>query len=212
LNFFVGTAPAAPVISAPTGAGITSPATFTLTAVTGATGYQIWLMDYTALTGGPLNFTVAQGGALCATPGSACNFSIPVVSGHIYGWAAAAQNAGGQGSWSSGLTFFVGALPAAPVISTPSGTSVATNATFNLTAVAGATSYMIWLQDYTAGTGGPTTFAASSGGGTCGAGSGPCSFTPTTPFTSGHIYGWAAAGQNAGGQGAWSSVINFTVL
>jgi hypothetical protein len=207
-------APSVPTISAPTGTGKTTTPTFTLNAVDGASGYVIWLQNFTTGTGGPISFTAAQGGTTCAAGSGVCSFTLAssLVSGNSYGWGAAAQNTAGQGSWSSALNFVVGSsLTTAPAISAPSGTGVATTAAFKLTAVAGATSYVVWLQDYTTGTGGPITFTSSSGGSTCTTAGGACSFIPSTPFTSGHLYGWGAAAKNAAGQGPWSSAFNFIV-
>jgi FtsP/CotA-like multicopper oxidase with cupredoxin domain len=213
LNFFVGSVPAAPSIIAPTGGGITTTPAFTLNAVTGATGYVIWLQNYTIGTGGPISFTAAQGGTACAAGSGVCSFTLasPLVTNNSYGWGAVAQNAAGQGPWSSALNFFVGSLPAAPSIIAPTGGGITTTPTFTLNAVAGATGYVIWLQNYTIGTGGPISFTAAQGGTACAAGSGVCSFTLASPLVSTNSYGWGAATQNAGGQGPWSSGLNFVV-
>jgi hypothetical protein len=199
----------APTLISPTGNGVATSATFNLNALTGATGYNIWLQDYTAGTGGSIPFTPAQGGTSCSMGTGVCSFTTPLISGHAYGWAAAGVSGGGTGPWSPVINFFVGTPPATPVLTSPTGAGVATTAKYNLIAVAGATNYVIWLQDFTAGTGGPTVYAASSGLGTCGAGTGPCVFTPSPAFTAGHSYGWAAASQNGGGTSPYSATMNF---
>jgi len=207
LNFATVSLLPAPSAITPQGGGILPATVFTFNAVAGATGYQIWLHDYTTGIGGPINFTPTQAGC---DVGTTCSFTTatPLTAGDGYGWAVAAQNAAGQGPWSNGLNFFVGTPLPAPTQTAPQGTGIATSAAFTFNAVAGATGYQIWLHDYTTGIGGPINFTPAQAG--CDVGT-ACSFTPATPLTATDSYGWAVATQNAVGQGPWSTGLNFVV-
>ena len=199
----------APAAVSPTGANILINAPFTFNALPGATNYQIWLQDMTTNTGAPTTFTASQAG--CAAGTGTCSYimAAPLVAGHSYGWVVAAQNAIGQGPWSSALSFTVGGTPAAPAIATPANNGITTTPSFTLNAVSGATNYVIWLQDMTTNSGTPYQFTAAQGG--CASGTGTCSFALGTSLVSGHDYSWVAAAQNGTAQGPWSSALFFHV-
>jgi FtsP/CotA-like multicopper oxidase with cupredoxin domain len=106
LNFVVSMTPAATTAISPTGSGLTT-APFTFNAAAGATGYSIWLQNFTAGTGSLITLTPAQGGTACAAGSGICSFTpaTPFVATNTYGWLVAVQNAAGQGPWSSALNF-----------------------------------------------------------------------------------------------------------
>jgi hypothetical protein len=210
------TLPPAPLASSPTGTGVSATAGFVFNAVAGATNYQIWLQDYTTNTGGPINFMPADAG--CATGAHTCGFTMPtpLIATHAYGWQVAALNSAGQGPWSNLLNFDVaagpGILPIATVASSPTGTGIPSSTSFTWNAEAGATGYLIWLNNYTTSAGGPTMVTPTQAG--CASGTGVCSFAGAlaVPLVSTNNYGWQVAVQNSVGQGPWSNALNFTVL
>ncbi len=204
----VGLLPAAPAIVSPSGAGIATTTAFTFNAVLGATGYQIYLNDYNTGIGGPINITPAQAG--CSV-GTTCSYTPATpLTPNSYGWEVAAQNASGQGPWSTILNFTVALppLPAAPAIVSPSGAGIATTTALTFNAVSGATGYQIYLYDYTTGIGGPIDITPAQAG--CSVGT-TCSYTPATALTSTNGYGWEVAAKNPSGQGPWSTILNFVV-
>jgi len=209
LNFDTTTIPTVLTPNTPIGSGAAISTAFTFTGVTNATGYVIYLQDYTTATGGPISITPAQAGC---DVGTACSYTpavSPLTASHAYGWGVAAVNAAGQGPWSVILNFDTSTIPAAPAALTHSGSS-ATTAAFTFTGVPGATGYVIYLQDYTTATGGPVSITPAQAG--CAAGT-ACSYTPTvTPLTTLHSYGWGVAATNAAGQGPYSAIQNFDVL
>lgn len=82
-----------------------------------------------------------------------------------------------------------------------------TTPAFSFNAVAGATEYTIWLQDFTTSTGAATTFTPAQAG--CASGTGTCSYTMATPLTVGQSYGWQVEALTSSGWQPWSNVSNF---
>ena len=200
--------PPAPIIISPVGSGTQATAPFTFNAVPGAAGYQIWLQNITAGVGSPMTVTPSQAG--CPTGTGTCTFTpaTPFASGNNYAWVVAAQNAQGQGPWSSALNFTVAALPPAPAMTGPSGSGIPVTSPFTFAAVSGATGYQIWLQNTTTGVGSPMTFTPAQA--YCSSGTGTCTYSPAIPLAAGNNYSWVVAAQNAMGQGPWSSAMNFS--
>jgi hypothetical protein len=106
------------------------------------------------------------------------------------------------------LNFIIATIPVAPVATAPTGSGIPPTVAFTFTGVANATQYTISLSDYTTATGSQISFTSAQAG--CAVGT-ACSYTPVTPLTAGHSYGWNVSGSNAIGQGLWSNVLNFIV-
>jgi len=100
-------------------------------------------------------------------------------------------------------------LTIAPSQIAPSGTNIATSAAFSFTPVPGATGYKIYYENL-AGVGSFIDVTSTQAG--CASGSGICTFTPATPFTSGTSYGWLVSAVNASGNGPFSTIMNFTTV
>ncbi len=193
-------------------ASITSPATGTIFA-TPAT------IPLTATaTGGTISNVAFYNGAtlLGTVTTSPYTFNWTGVGIGTYTVTAKATNSTGATTVSAPITVIVQTAttpPAtAPTIASPSGPGIATTTTFNVNAMAGATGYVIWLQNNTTNTGGPISFTAAQGGTSCAAGTGTCTFTPPAgSLVAGDGYAWAAAATNAAGQGPWSTPLLFSI-
>jgi hypothetical protein len=215
LNFLISAVlPPAPTINTPTGSISTTSPSFTFNAVSGATGYRIFLQNNNTSTGKEsLVFTPLQ--ANCPTGNGICNIDIaqftPLSDNTSYSWAASALNAVGQGPYSSGLNFFVSTLPPpALTISSPVGSIITTTPAFTFNAVPGATGYQIYLQNNTTSTGGPSAVFTPTEAG-CVSGIGTCSITLPTPLISTNSYSWVGSALNAAGQGPFGTGLNFDV-
>lgn len=207
-NFTALTVPAVPSSISPTGTANTTP-TYAFNAVTGATGYQVYLFNNNTGTGVATSIiTPTEAG--CSTGTGICRISqvAPLTIGNNYTWIVSAQNAAGQGPWSSYLSFVPVAQPTAPNSISPSGTA-STTPIYTFNAVAGATGYQVYVFDNTSGTGVAGSFITPALAG-CAAGTGTCSILQATPLIPGNSYTWIVSAQNAAGQGAWSGYLNFT--
>ncbi|MBK5275231.1 MAG: cadherin-like domain-containing protein [Desulfuromonadales bacterium] len=208
--------PAATTIFNPTGNISTITPSFSFVAVPGATGYQLFLQNNTTGTGAPTAvFTPVQAG--CASGTGLCSITLPssLLNNNAYSWQASALNAAGQGPWSNGLNFFVGALvPPAPTIISPTGTVITTTPAFTFNAVPGATGYQLFLQNNTTVTGHTSiVFTPEQAGCPLNGGNGICSLNINfaTPLVSTNSYSWNLSVLNAAGQGPFSTGLNFIV-
>jgi len=132
-----------------TNAGILSTLpTFSWNAFMGATQYDVWLSDLTVGVSPVLRNTNVQG--------TTWNPPAPLLVNHTYRWwERALNNTIPLSPWSTGLTFVVSPLNT-PTLSGPVGTidfaSTATlTPTFTWSAVSGAASYDVWVNDLTSG-------------------------------------------------------------
>src|SRR5204862_7686316 len=93
-------------------------------------------------------------------------------------------NAPGNGAWSTRMAFTVlGTPPPGPAtLLAPAGSIATTTPTYTWTAVAGATQYLLWLDDSSGGRLRPWYTAAQAG---CASGTGTCSLTPPVALTPG---------------------------
>jgi FtsP/CotA-like multicopper oxidase with cupredoxin domain len=196
--------PVAPTAISPTGPGIPLNAPFTFSAVTGATRYRFYLENMSGV-GNFIDITPEQAG--CASGTGTCSFTpaTQLTTDTTYGWLVSAQNAAGQGPWSSTLNFITVSSPV-PTILSPTGPGIATSASFFFTAVAGATGYTIYYENLS-GVGSFLNITPAQAG--CASGTGACSFAPATPFTAATTYGWLVSAQSAAGQGPWSATLSF---
>jgi hypothetical protein len=189
LYFRVAPLPA-PILTGPaTGVLTTDEPTFTWNASAGAARYTFWLRDLAAKRA-----TVVPAGTA-----TTLTLSFPLRPGHRYQWRVAAVSTNGRARfWSAMRTFSIAPL-AAPVLVAPTG-SVIGIPTFQWSAVSLATGYEVSVRDLT--TGRPLAIQASAG----------TSWTPATPFVSGHRYRWMVRAVSASGtRGVWSSPFDFDV-
>jgi len=210
LDFTVGSIPPATTLISPTGGGIAATPNYTFNAVAGATGYSVFLWNYTTQAGGATRwYTAAEAG--CPTGTGTCTIAqaTPLAAGP-YAWYARAQNATGDGPWSALLDFSVGAPPVAPVLISPTGAGITTTPTYTFNAVAGATYYSVFLWNYTTQAGGATRWYTAAEAG-CPNGTGTCTILQATPLTSGNNYAWFGKALNGAGEGPWSGSIDFSV-
>jgi hypothetical protein len=167
-------------------------------AVAGAVGYGLTLVD---LTAGTAPVTIGGISGTSYTPSS------PLVNGHTYRWSVTADDAWGDVGTASANQSFQVNLPPVPVStpspSSPSGKVSTTLPSLHWSAVAGASSYGVEIIDQTPGVH-PSTVPLAKVAGT--------SYVPNTPLVAGHTYTWQVLAYNAAGApGGWSAPLQFTV-
>ncbi len=172
----------APTGTGPSGTVATTLPTFTWNSVTGVNTYEIWLTDQT--TGVSTTFPNLSGTSWTPTQG------LTLGDSYIW-WVGAVQ--GKSIGWDTAQTFTIRSTA-----SGPSGTSTSTRPTFAWTGVAGAASYVIWLEDQTTGT--VTTYANLT----------VTSWTPSQPLQAGDTYVWWVGAVN-GQTIAWDNPLSFNV-
>src|SRR2546425_4230465 len=119
------------------------------------------------------------------------------------------SNASGSGPWSNGLTFTVAGTPPPPAATllAPSGSIATTTPTYTWNAVAGATQYLLWLDDSSGGRLRQWYTATEAG---CASGTGTCSLTLAVVLSPG-VGQWWIVTNNASGNGPWSAALPYTV-
>ena len=197
-------APNTPVQISPTLSGISSDP-FIFTAVSGASGYQIWHVDPTGTGAATSIITPAQAG--CPNNTGNCSINIGTLDTGTHYWQVVANNAAGNSPWSPSINFTVGAsIPMTPLQISPITTSSSLDP-FIFSAVSGATGYQIWHVDPT-GTGTATTIFTPTQAG-CPNNTGNCSINIGTLDTGTHY--WQVVANNAAGSSPWSPAISFIV-
>jgi hypothetical protein len=86
-----------------------------------------------------------------------------------------------------------------PTLSGPHGPTADASPAFSWTAVAGATRYVLILDDLTTGQRRATVRTTD------------LNWTPTAPLVNGHVYRWKVSARNAAGQGMWTLPLAFRV-
>ena len=169
---------APPTLTSPAPGAVVSTATPTLqwSAVAGAAFYGVTLVDQA----NPLVRLLSLAPAL----GTSYTLTTPLLAGHTYVWTVQAfLSSGGTGYYGppAAAPAVVVAPLAAPGLLAPAAGSAptATSPTFLWSAVAGAVSYSLVVDDLTSGTN------ALSVAGVAGT-----SYTPSTPLVVGHAYRW----------------------
>lgn len=184
------TVTAAPTIQSPTGATSVRTPTFQWTAVTGAVRYDIWVND----------LTTGQSGVIRKTDVTTTTYTptIELIGGHQYLWTVRAIDAQGEaGLWATHHSF---ALPA--TLLSPTTGSIDTTPTFKWTAVDGAATYQLWVNDLTAGQS-KVIYNASVADNT---------YTSTNELVVGHSYIWTVRSVSSNGSfGEWSTHATFTI-
>ncbi|HET6898112.1 MAG TPA: hypothetical protein VFK70_07185, partial [Vicinamibacteria bacterium] len=203
LGFTVGTLPTAPTLIAPTGADVAESPAFTWAFDPDVTDYYLWV---NGPTGTPVIQTWYSAASVCA--GEQCTVTAPVAldrGAHV--WWIQGRNASGDGPWSAGLNFVVGALPGTATLLTPRGIVDIALPTYVWTAVAGAAEYYLWVNG-PAGT--PVIQAHYDATSACASASTTCVASPDTVLADGAHTWWIQA-RNESGDGPWSAATGFTV-
>ncbi len=191
-------------------AGTISTATpsFSWTAVSGATHYQLWVNDASTAAKIYVMYTAAAVG--CGAGTGTCTISpgVSLAPGNATWWIRT-SNAAGPGPWSTAFTASVSTpstRPGAATLLAPSGTVATTTPSFSWAAVSGATHYQLWVNDASAGGKINVTYTAAAVG--CGAGTGTCTISPGVTLAPGTATWWILT-SNAAGAGPWSLSLAF---
>ena len=187
--------PVLPVPAAPTGlsasAGDTT-ATLSWTAVSGATGYNIYQATCAGCEAAPVALNVAGGGSTTTT-------ITGLTDGTKYFYVIQAVNSTGHSASSNEATARPQiALPAAPTLSATAGD---TTVTLNWNAVAGATSYNIYQATCSGCEAAPVALNVAGGGSTT---------TTVNGLTAGTKYYFVIQGINSSGHSPSSNEANAT--
>ena len=192
----------APALIGPVG-NLAAPAvTFSWSAVTNATWYQLWVTDTTGVRYQKW-FTSTE--TNCASS-STCSISIitPLTPGQVHFWVQA-WRPGVLGPWSAGLAFTLAALPA-PTMITPNGQINTATVNFTWSHLPGAAQYYLWVNDVS-GNRIKRWYLASS----LGCDTGTCRVTVTHGFGSGAGSSWVQGWSPIVGYGPWSAPLAFVV-
>ena len=192
-NFSIGSAPGIPTLLSPANTGLTTDQTptFDWSDVTSATSYTILVDNNSDFSSPEINQSPA---ASTYTPGS--NLALGT-----YYWKVLATNSYGSSAYSGSWSLSIGAAPAAPALVSPSNGSTVADFTplFDWNDVSGAVSYTI-LVDNNSDFSSPEINQTPS----------VSTYTAVTDLGYGTYY-WKVLATNAYGDGAYSTVWNFTI-
>ena len=155
-----------------------------------------------------VTWTTDRGSNGTASGTTAWSATIPLQLGANVITVTARDAANNTRQASVAVTWGASALPAAPVLVSPSGTSNTTRPAFTWNAVANATGYQLWVNDSTGNGKIQTVYTASQAG--CSGGAGTCTVSPGVAL-GGNVQWWVIS-RNAAGQSPWSAPSTFTVL
>jgi len=211
--FTIGSAlPAAPTTLAPSSTITLPTPTYSWAAVQTATAYSLWVDDASAVGKIQQVYSATQLG--CGAGAGTCSITpaVALVAGAGHWWVKA-TNAAGDGPWSADRPFTVTltvkvAVPLAPTLLAPLGTTLSNTPTFTWAAVPTATSYTVWVDDATQVGKIQQVYSATQLG--CAAGTGKCSVNPSVILAAGQGSWWVKA-TNAAGDGPWTAAGSFTV-
>jgi len=197
--------PGATTLVSPSGGGLgTNTPTYTWNAVNGSSWYYLWVDD---VNGNAIKQWYTAASAGCDNGQVTCSVTpvTPLANGTVNWWVRTWNDAG-LGPWSNKLSFFIGGLPSAATLISPSG--ITTNQpTYTWNAVADSTWYYIWVDDAN-GNAIKQWFTASAAG--CGNGESTCAVTPATSLALGNGKWWVRT-WNDTGLGPWSAPLNIDV-
>jgi alpha-tubulin suppressor-like RCC1 family protein len=201
LSFTVGELPAAVTPVSPSGSGISTTPTFTWNALDGATQYYVWV---NSPSGTPIIQSWHDAGEVCVASSCSLTATTPLARG-AHTWWVQARNPSGDGPWSAGVSFVIGALPVAPTLVSPAGSGIPATPTYTWNAAADTSEYQLWVNDTS---GSPVVQSWFQSAAVCAGAS--CSVTPTTVLAAGN-HNWWVRGRNDSGEGPWSSGTTFIV-
>jgi hypothetical protein len=199
--------PAAPTTTSPTGTITTTTPTYSWSAVSGATSYDLLVQTPAGADVFLVNYTISAAGCSSGTGSCTAAPANALSNGVSYYWFVRARNAAGASGWSAfrAITVNTSTGPAAPVPSQPNGAIATLTPMFLWTPSPGATSYDLLVT----GTGGFSLNLTLSQAG-CPTNVGACGYTPSSPLTAGTSYTWQVRGNNASGSGPYSSPMSFS--
>ncbi len=189
---FTITPPAVPTLTAPTGASSNMTPTFTWSASTDATHYDLWVNNTTTNQIQIIrqqNITTTSYTSVSALP-----------LGSYVAWVQAFDSTGNSAGWSSTLGFTITG-PAAPTLTAPTGTSTNALPTFTWTSTTGATRYDLWVANLTTGQGQiirQQNVATTS-------------YTAAAALPAGSYDAWVEAYNGAIALGGWSTGLTFSI-
>jgi hypothetical protein len=178
-----------PTFTGPATSGTNTTPTFSWTATSGATQYDLWV----ATAAGQQVIRNQNLTTTTLTPAT------PLSAGSYQAWIRV-TTAAGTSSWSPVYGFTIVA-PAAPTFSAPSGTITNPTPTFNWSASTDAIRYDLWVSNVTTG---QTQIIRQQNLTTN-------SFTPTSALPGGSYQAWVQAFNNAGNSSGWSATLNFAI-
>ncbi len=177
----------APALIGPTGAAQNAEPTISWGAVTNANWYQLSVKDVSTGAWG-----VAHANDIT---GTSWTLASPLVPGHEYRWFVKAwANAVTSSPWSGPQNAYYTVTPLGTTSVTPSGPMNNLTPTFTWSAITGATSYTVVVNDLTTQDYGLVRQTGLT----------TTSWTATTPLMMGHVYQFAVRGvNNTGDYGRW---------
>jgi hypothetical protein len=172
-----------------------NPPTLTWVTIPGAVTYDVWVADLTMGVS-----PIARNTNVTTTSWTVFR---PLNPDDTFEWWVRGISATGvKGPWSDGIIFTVTSLPAPVPVSPVGGTFPGVAATLTWTAVPGATSYDVWVNDASSGQSEFSRNTEVSG----------TSWMPLTFVTPGHAYTWwVRASSSSFDFSNWSSAATFVV-
>ena len=205
-----GGPPGKATLVSPSGSITTTTPTYVWNAVSGSTWYYLWVNDGGAGLGKIKTwYTAEQAGCASGTGNCSVTPSTALASGAAQWWIQT-YNDSGDGPWSDGMAFTVGAArpPGQATLISPNGAISTTTPAYSWNAVTGATWYLLWVQDNLRSVKIQSWFTSAQAG--CVSGTGTCTVTPTGSLATGS-YQWWVQTWNDSGYGPWSTPLSFTV-
>jgi hypothetical protein len=205
-----GVAPGKATLVSPSGSISSTNPTYTWSAVSAATWYQLWVNDGVGSPKIQLWYTATQAGCASGTGTCSVTPATAVAAGQCRWWILT-WNTYGYGPWSDGMSFTVSTagVPGKASLVWPSGSIASTTPTYAWNAVPAATWYQLWVNDSIGSPKIQSWYTAAQAG--CASGSGTCSVTPPTSLAPGQCQWWIQT-WNTYGYGPWSDGMAFTVL
>jgi hypothetical protein len=190
----------------PIGKISTNPPTYIWNPVSNSTWYYLWVNDSTRTR---IRDWYKASDANCASGTGTCSVTPNICLANGDGsWWIQTWNSIGYGPWSDRMDFTLCTAMAAPVPVLPIGTSSISTPAYAWPAVCGAEWYYLWVNDST-GNKIKTWYTASQAG--CASGIGTCYVIPSIPLASGAASWWILPWNSCGGNGPWSTRMDFTV-
>jgi hypothetical protein len=197
---------AAPTLASPSESISVATPSYTWSAVSGASRYQLWVENAAGTV--LINVSYAAAEAACAS-GAVCEVTPSTgLDNGDFKWWVRASNSAGYGPWSARKDFTVLIVVPTATLITPQGSTPTQTPTYTWEGVSTATWYYLWV-DGPGGTYVRQWYATAQVG--C-AGGGTCSVTPSISLAaSGAHKWWIRAWDATTGNGPWSARGDFDV-